>query len=361
MQESPRLGRPPDRRNEIFAALLQRIVKGEILPGQRLPTRREICREFDASPATAQSVLTSLNEAGFTEARGSQGTFVHESPPHLHRYAVVCFQTDDSDTRFYSILRDEAIRMRREGWSFEIIDMPRAPVRDMSMVAHLEERVMKHQFAGLIFTQAPNHLLDTAMVENPDVPCVSLTHDTFRTPHFYGVSVNGDFLPRAIERIKSWGKKRIGVFMHVHYPFELNRTISAIRSAGMETDELWVHGIHFSSPFECRSILGLIFALPEEKRPEVILVLDDNFTEAVTLGVKDFAPTEDSVRVISHVNYPVLPRVHVPVTWLGYDSRDLFLRAVSLIENDRNRIANPVRRVTVDCRFEEELPPGRLR
>lgn len=361
MQESPRLGRPPDRRNEIFAALLHRIVKGEILPGQRLPTRRDICSEFDASPATAQAVLTSLNEAGFTEARGSQGTFVHASPPHLHEYAVVCFQTDDSDTRQYTVLRDEVIRMRREGWSFTVIDMPRAPVRDVGAVTRLEELLRKHQYAGVIFTQAPNHLLGTDLVEAPGVPRVSMTHDTFRTPDFYGVTVNSGFLPRAVEKIKSWGKKRVAIFVHVHYPFELNRTISAIRNAGMETDELLVHGIHYSSPFECRIIMGLMFALPKEKRPEVILVMDDNFTESVTLGVKDFAPAEDAVQIISHVNYPELPRAHVPVCWLGYDTREMFLRAVSLIENDRRHVENPHRLVSIPCRFEDELPVGRLR
>lgn len=360
MMQNPRLGRPPDRKNEIFASLLHRIVQGHYPPGSRLPTRREICKEFDASPATGQAALTDLARAGFTESRGKLGTFVQETPPHLHRHAVISFGSEHADTRIYTLLRNEAQRMKKEGWCLEIIDLPRPPLRDESLWP-LEEQVRHHQFAGILFIRAPHHLMDSALVQEPGIPRVLLTDDVQSFPSYYASApaTLPAFFRAACREIKSLGKKRVGLFMHTQTHDQLQSARGVLTAGGLEISSAWAHTIHFSTPGESLPIVELLFQLPREKRPEIFLVSDDNLTEQVTLAIRNFAPPKDLPPVISLCNYPWLPPTHLPVRWLGYDLRELYINAIGLIENARRHIPNPHRLVRVPPSTEEELAAKR--
>lgn len=360
MTRASRLGRPPDRKDEIFTTLLQRIVRGNYPPGSRLPTRREICKEFDASPATGQAALADLARAGFTESRGKLGTFVQDTPPHLHRHAVISFGSEPSETRIYALLRNEAQRMKKEGWALEIIDLPRPPLRSESLWS-LEEQVRQHQFAGILFVRAPHHLMDSALVNAPGIPRVLLTDDFLNFPTYYAAApaTLPTFFRTAAREILAMGKKRVGLFMHAQSHEQLQNARDTLRSSGLEIHGAWAHSVHFSMPGESLSIIELIFQLPREKRPDIFLVSDDNLTEQVTLGLKTFAPPDSIPSVISLCNYPWLPKTHTPVRWLGYDLRELYVAAIGLVENARKHVPNPHRLVRVPPHTEEEMLSNR--
>ena len=60
----------------IASALHADIVSGNLAPGSRLPSVRELCRSFTASTATATHALHLLEDAGLIEARPRSGFYV---------------------------------------------------------------------------------------------------------------------------------------------------------------------------------------------------------------------------------------------------------------------------------------------
>lgn len=70
----------------IVAGLRRRIREGEFAAGDRIPSTREITREWGVAMATASKVIGSLREEGLVRAVTGVGTVVAE--PGLPRWAV---------------------------------------------------------------------------------------------------------------------------------------------------------------------------------------------------------------------------------------------------------------------------------
>ena len=78
------------RTNRVYAALRERIVRGELEPGVKLPPHLELAAEFGVAPMTVRQVLGHLEEEGLVLRRPGRGTFVRESP----RPAVLIVEQD---------------------------------------------------------------------------------------------------------------------------------------------------------------------------------------------------------------------------------------------------------------------------
>jgi DNA-binding GntR family transcriptional regulator len=71
---------PPKRRYEEIAAHYRRLIQdGELSPGDRLPSLRNVCDEFSVAVATANRAFQMLKTEGLTDAT-SEGTVVAEQP-----------------------------------------------------------------------------------------------------------------------------------------------------------------------------------------------------------------------------------------------------------------------------------------
>jgi DNA-binding transcriptional MocR family regulator len=64
----------------IAASFARRIREGELGPGDRLPTVREVAAQLGVSPATVSGAWQALRRAGLIEARGRAGSFVRSAP-----------------------------------------------------------------------------------------------------------------------------------------------------------------------------------------------------------------------------------------------------------------------------------------
>ncbi|SHN45857.1 GntR family transcriptional regulator [Cryptosporangium aurantiacum] len=70
----------------IVAELRRRIETGELAPGDRLPSTRQITRQWNVAMATATKVLTALRQQGLVEAVPGIGTVVRGTePPAEHK------------------------------------------------------------------------------------------------------------------------------------------------------------------------------------------------------------------------------------------------------------------------------------
>ncbi|NKY96322.1 GntR family transcriptional regulator [Nocardiopsis alborubida] len=70
---------PPYAR--VVADIRARIDAGELGPGERVPSTREIMREWGVAMATATKALASLRQEGLVEAVRGVGTLVRDAPP----------------------------------------------------------------------------------------------------------------------------------------------------------------------------------------------------------------------------------------------------------------------------------------
>ncbi|MEX2980740.1 TetR/AcrR family transcriptional regulator C-terminal domain-containing protein [Streptomyces sp. C36] len=72
----------------IAAELRRRIAEGELAPGDRVPSTRQIAKEWNVALATATKVLTTLRQEGLVRAQPRVGTVVADAPertPHPAR------------------------------------------------------------------------------------------------------------------------------------------------------------------------------------------------------------------------------------------------------------------------------------
>ncbi|MEV4535799.1 GntR family transcriptional regulator [Asanoa sp. NPDC049518] len=67
---------PPYRR--IAAEIRERITRGDLAPGDRIPSTREITRDWGVAMATATKVISALRDAGLVETRSGAGSVVIE-------------------------------------------------------------------------------------------------------------------------------------------------------------------------------------------------------------------------------------------------------------------------------------------
>ncbi|OQA21207.1 MAG: HTH-type transcriptional repressor YtrA [Chloroflexi bacterium ADurb.Bin360] len=66
---------------QIAAAVRQDILRGELAPGARLPSVREMAQRWRCTPGTVQRAYAELVAQGMIESRPGQGTRVLQSPP----------------------------------------------------------------------------------------------------------------------------------------------------------------------------------------------------------------------------------------------------------------------------------------
>jgi DNA-binding GntR family transcriptional regulator len=73
---NPNDTRPPYL--QVAADLKRRVTEGELRPGDRLPTIKELTERYGVSPATVQAALRLLREDGVTHSWQGRGTYVSE-------------------------------------------------------------------------------------------------------------------------------------------------------------------------------------------------------------------------------------------------------------------------------------------
>ena len=68
---------------QVYAAITDAIRSGRLRPGDRLPTERSFCEQFDVSRATVRRALGRLVDEGVVEAQVGRGSFVRATPDPL--------------------------------------------------------------------------------------------------------------------------------------------------------------------------------------------------------------------------------------------------------------------------------------
>ena len=97
---------------QIMEDVKKRAVRGEYLPGGRLPSVRELARETGVNPNTIARVYMELEREGFVVTRRGQGTFVTDDPGRIElerdRFA------EEAVRRFAGEIADLGLRGERK-------------------------------------------------------------------------------------------------------------------------------------------------------------------------------------------------------------------------------------------------------
>jgi hypothetical protein len=164
------------------------------------------------------------------------------------------------------------------------------------------------------------------------------------------------FFGRSLEYAAARGKRRpmvIGFAMeekHFWPPWA-----EACEVHGMEPPARWHLLSAPLAPAQApRNITQLLMHLPDDRRPDVLVIADDHLVTEVTAGLlATNLPEAQLPLVIAYANYPQMQRALVPVTYLGFDSLQIIRACIDALDAQRRGQA-PASRIQVPAIFEFE-------
>lgn len=351
--------RPPVKQDEIVEHLRGQIVKGELKPGDRLPTRLDIEERFMVSSLTVQRAFDRLIDDGFITASGRKGTFVSENPPHLHQYAITFPHSrgDSEWVRFWSVLDTVARSYERSGkcriTPYEGINK----VRTGEDFDALSEAVNARRLAGIIFATNPFVIEGTPILDLPGIPRVAMMG---RAEHKGVATITfepKEFLERAVEFLVKKGRKRIAFLLVANYTRDPGDSVrEVLKEHNLPFNPIWAQMCMQS---EARWVQNLTLAIMQGKsgeRPDGLVIVDDNLTEHACAGLLQAGlQVPRDLDVVAHCNFPSPVPGILPITRLGYDIHQLLDECIGVLERQRLGETSP-EPLLFGPRFEWEVP-----
>ena len=329
MSKAPRIGAI------VRDDLRQQIVAGRFSPGARLPTREELWKRYGTTPVTMQRVFSQLMKEGFIVSRGWEGTFVAERPPHLNSFALVFPYKDRPGRRwpeFWRAMEREAVALARERGHELHFSYGNETHEDREAYLQLEEDVLAHRVAGLIFATPPDYLRGSPVLDVPGIPRVAISPAPM-PPNVKAVTLGGTMFTDAIDCLVQAGRRRIAV---VTVPPVRDMVASVLRDAGVAVPPYWIQTSTYDDTEGARRAVQLLMAGRPGERPDGLFVFDDNLVESATAGLLDaHVRVPEEVLVVAHCNFPRPTPSLVPARRIGHDVCTLLRRCVELIEMQR--------------------------
>jgi DNA-binding LacI/PurR family transcriptional regulator len=353
-----RLTRPPVKRTRIERMLRQRIINGQLAPGSVLPSRWALCKTFKASIHTVQRAVNRLVEDEFLVSRAGEGTYVAPTPPHLSQMALV-IPHNPSDgyavwSRFWQALTAEAARIGRETPRRVLPFLGVYGPTDSEDYQRLVNLLSRQRLAGLIFAAAPQWLPSSSILEF-DIPRVAImSREQYGTP-----AVAPDiksFISRAVDHFARRGRKRLAAIFTESGANQMSADLcAAARARGMTIEPYWIQAVGLVDVNWARNTAQLLFNSNQRQRPDALLLGDDNIVTSAAEGVRAAGVrVGEDLDIVAHCNFPLPPESAVPVTRLGFDTRQLLDLCIASIDAQRRGIT-PRNQTFVPAVFQEEV------
>jgi hypothetical protein len=337
-------GRPPSKRRGIVREITRRIVQGEWGPGEQIPTQVELEEIFDAGNPTVQKALDRLGEWGFVVARRPHGTFVADHPPHLCRYALA-FPNNPytSWSRLYAALLCAGGHLEHDPRQGALklpvyYDVDRH--MDSEDCRRLIDDMRNWRVGGVIFAFFPFELVDTPLLSADGPPAVAVAEaaawENFSVPARY--PDRRSLVDRALDYVASGEagrRQRVAMLTYDATDEFAESFLSAAAKRDLRSSAAWVQSPRLRSTSVARMV-ELLFQLPSDRRPDALLIEDDNYVEPATAALAEAGVrVPQEVLVLAHCNFPNIPPSSVPVVRLGFRARDLLLDCVKTLERQR--------------------------
>ncbi|RMD85051.1 MAG: GntR family transcriptional regulator [Lentisphaerae bacterium] len=346
--------------NHLIDHIRSKIIAGELKPGEQLPRRHDLQKQFKVSYLTVQRAVTRLVNSGYLKAIPSQGTFVSQRPPHLYRYAIILpfRETDPEYVKFWDALKEAAQHFKGEG----AVDSPQFDFwegigweHDTEEFRRLEMMVEEHFYGGILFTTEPFQLKRTSLLEYPSIPRVAIRSKMENNPHLGEIIFNSPvFFERAMERLARKGCRRLAMIAVPGHTQYLKNIDDLCRRYCIEMPPGFLQYSHQHLPFSAYHIVRLLLeetSLP----PEGLIVSDDNLEDSVIQALKDLGVSVPrDLQLVVHCNFPAPPSPIPSIDRLGYDATEILRSALAHFRQMRET-GHPLPATIIQPCFENEL------
>ena len=103
---------------QVSERILKKIISGTYLPGQQIPSVRQLAMETAVNPNTVQRALSALEEDGLLVTQGTLGRFVTNDPEVIEasrrKHARTLVQSFLKDAEQMSLSKQQLIEMLEE-------------------------------------------------------------------------------------------------------------------------------------------------------------------------------------------------------------------------------------------------------
>ncbi len=329
--------------------LRKQIVSGRLQPGDKLPTWDELEHKFSVSRTTVMRAIENLRSDGFVIGTRKRGTFVTDYPPHLFQIGLLFMGHPDSTTEwstFYDrLLRASTIIEESSGVRFKRYYRLVATHPDRHELARLNDDLANHRLAGLVSTYHPSGTFMKESVIAHDLPRIAISYND-SNPGFSSIypDIEG-FRAEAIKQLAQRGRKRVAIITSTGYPPGdpvIRQYQREIEAAGMQSSPELIFSVSFNHLPWARIVTRLFMELPADKRPDAMMILDDNLTPAVLDGLRESkCKMPDDVLVVTLVNYPNDDPKIQGVIRIGVDMTGLLREIVQKIGLIRSKAPVP--------------------
>lgn len=333
---------------QIVKDIRQQIVNGILRPGDKLPTYDTYGKKYQVSKMTMQMAFTQLKTDGFVKSVARQGLFVSKKPPHANRFALL-LPVHEEHNRFWRILIDEAMRYtERIGYELEIFHEVNKPSEHSRLLSEISHR----RFAGLILVCDPRDFnIDDIMVDG-SIPKACFHYVSYESTLCFSFD-SPELIRKSLDYFAAANRKKIAYITCYGFSDSYEAFLSGIKERGMESCEAWQFPLE--NPDVADNLIQLLMSLPKDRRPDALLLADDNVEEAAHRGlIKSGIKIPDDLEVICYCNWNCNHKKLFPLHYVGFNIEAAIAESINFFTRFEN---NPVpsENCMLPALFEDEL------
>lgn len=326
------------RREELRSQLRQLVIDGTWSPGAVLPPLDMLAADFAVSSVRLSRALDDLVHDGYLKYRPDDGLRVVAQPPHLHHFGLLFHlpkgQKQDGQLDFYDAMRSAARALEHNtpyrfsfyhglDWNLDVEEYYR-----------LRSDLAEGRLGGIVFASAPFPFLHRHDIfwEESQTPAVAFHSEKIR-PHAYSIYPDYvSWMERAVDCMVERERHHLALFSRSRASGKMIMLFQEVLTArSLPSQPYWHHAVSIEGAANCATVL---MRLPEELRPDGIIIQDNHLVDEVLLGLLEGGATIGAdVDVVAHCNYPCSTSQRV--TRLGFNLRQFLLCAVKTLQRSR--------------------------
>lgn len=325
--------------DKIVQRLRDKIIRGRLRSGERVPDRKALARQYGTSLATMQRVVDELVSDGFLEVGArKKGTVVAQNLPHLSHYTLVFPEKPLSHNLFWSALLSQARALEAESEKkcrFSFFFGVRGHM-DIGAYQSLVEDVRRHRVAGLIFALSGETFDGTPLMDAPNLPRAAIGH-AYEFPGVPKVDVDyRDFFQKSVDQLVQRGRRKIALISPSGWREThdcIRYFVDAARARGVEVKPIWMQFGDLRNESSVHNVIQLLFHPGFSEKPDGLVVADDHLVEHVSEGLlRAGVRVGESMEMVGLSNFPHPPKCAVPMIRVGFDVRRILRTLVGFID-----------------------------
>lgn len=360
---------------EIYDAFCSAIMEGKYLPGEKIPTEKEISAEFNASRPTVGRAMRDLEQHGMLVRRQGSGTFVRKTfHSRTQTFGILIpwqgGESLDSKTSIFSAMVPELSRISsRSGYTLLLNESPRD---DMANVVERAETICRQlidlQVAGVFFMPIDNPARDIKFnleiaesFEQAGIAIVLLDRDINEWSNrskYDVVSIDNEYASYMLTRhLLQLGCRQIDFFTGVMGVTSVMGRIEgfwkALREAGVASEASRIvqvdptKFINIDVDDNKAQLEPIVGRIKNGQTEAIICVNDMTAIRLMQYLLKIGISIPDDVRIVGFDDSPIDEFLPVPLTTIRQNVPALAYEAVRTLKDRLEKPDSPARDVMV--------------